>query len=385
MPVYRGDAHPPHDQPAAVGVLLSNLGTPAAPTARALRPYLRQFLLDPRVIELPRALWWTILHLFVLTRRPRQSAALYKQVWSPEGSPLLVMSRRQAAGLAERLARRAPVPVHVALGMRYGEPSLAAALAELAGKGCRRILSLPLYPQYAAATTASTFDGVAAELVRWRWVPELRTVHGYHDEPGYVAALAATIDELWRRDGEPERLLFSFHGMPQRYFDAGDPYFCFCHKTARLVGERLGLPAERTIVAFQSRFGKEEWLRPYTDETLRALPGRGVRAVDVVCPGFSSDCLETLEEIDGLNREFFLHAGGERYRYIPCLNDRADHLDFLADLASRHLGGWLEPPAEEGPPRAAERAAQLAAQLANDLAAERATHPARGGNARAPG
>jgi len=376
---YRGEATPPHGDPGALGVLLSNLGTPAAPTARALRPYLRQFLLDPRVIELPRALWWTILHLFVLTRRPKQSAALYAQIWTPEGSPLLVISRRQAAGLERRLAGRARLPIRVALGMRYGEPSLGVALAELAARGCRRILSLPLYPQYSGPTVGSSFDGLVGELVGWRWVPELRTIHGYHDEPGYVAALAASIDELWRRDGgAPDRLLFSFHGMPRRYFDGGDPYYCCCQKSARLVTERLGFPAERTIVAFQSRFGREEWLRPYTDETLAALPGDGVASVDVVCPGFAADCLETLEEIDGLNRKLFLGAGGARYRYVPCLNDRADHLDFLADLAARHLAGWLELPVEAGDPAASARASAGRAEAhAARLAGEEGA-PARG-------
>jgi ferrochelatase len=249
--------------------------------------------------------------------------------------------------------------------MRYGRPSLGAALRELGQQGCRRIVLLPLYPQYSAATTGSTFDAVARELTGWRWVPELRTVHGYHDDPGYVGALAASIAELWRRDGEPERLLLSFHGMPQRYFDSGDPYPCFCQKTARLVRERLGFPEEKTLVTYQSRFGREEWLKPYTDLTLKALPAQGVKQVDVACPGFAADCLETLEEIDGLNREFFLHAGGERYRHIPCLNDRDDHLEALAALVVRQLGGWDEAPAGADERRSrAERAAALTARLA---------------------
>jgi ferrochelatase len=346
---YRSPQAGPGGSPPAAGVLLANLGTPAAPTARALRPYLRQFLSDPRVIELPRLQWWLILNLFVLTTRPRASAALYRKVWTAEGSPLLTISRRQAAGLAERLARRAGEPVPVALGMRYGEPSIAAALRELEAAGCRRVLVLPLYPQYAAATTASTFDAVFAELATWRAVPELRTVATYHAEPGYVEALARSIEELWREGGEPERLLLSYHGMPVRYAAAGDPYPGYCQETSRLLGRRLGFPAERTIVAFQSRFGREPWLQPYTDETLKALPRQGLRAVDAVCPGFAADCLETIEEIDGLNRELFLHAGGERFRYVPCLNDRDDHLDFLAELAMRHLDGWLPEPARAAP------------------------------------
>jgi len=348
MTRYLGDAGDPHGRAPAIGLLLSNLGTPAAPTARALRPYLREFLSDPRVIELPRFVWLAILHGIVLVVRPRRSAALYRKVWTPEGSPLLTTSLRQAEGVAARLAGRTTAPVRVALGMRYGEPSIARALDELAAAGCRKVLVLPLYPQYSATTSGSTFDATFAALGRRRWVPDLRTIGGYHDEPAYIAALAASIAELWRREGEPERLVLSFHGMPKRYLLAGDPYYCFCQKTARLVVDRLGFDPARALVTFQSRFGSEEWLQPYTDQTLAALPKQGVRSVDVVCPGFSADCLETLEEIDGLNREIFLHAGGERFRYIPCLNDRADHLDFLAELARRNLAGWSAPPAENG-------------------------------------
>lgn len=375
---YRGERHFRHESPTALGVLVTNLGTPEAPTAAALRPYLKQFLWDPRVIELPRALWWTILHGAVLVTRPRASAELYRKVWTAEGSPLLTISKRQVAGLERRLAGGARLPIRFALGMRYGRPSIPAALGELAAAGCRRILVLPLYPQYAAATTGSTFDAVFEELATWRWVPELRTVATYHDEPGYVAALAASIDEIWRRDGRPERLVLSFHGMPQRYFDSGDPYFCYCQKTARLVAERLELPADRLLVTFQSRFGREPWLQPYTDETLKALPAQGVRSVDVACPGFSADCLETLEEIDGLNREFFLHAGGERFRYVPCLNDREDHLDFLAALVTRHLGGWLDEPrreAERDLEAENRRRAERARAMAGPAAGEGAPHP----------
>jgi ferrochelatase len=375
---YRGESDFRHEAPPALGVLVTNLGTPDAPTARALRPYLKQFLWDPRVIELPRPLWWAILHFAVLVTRPRASAELYRKVWTAEGSPLLTLSKRQVAGLERRLAGRGRLPIRLALGMRYGRPSVAAALRELAAAGCRRILALPLYPQYAAATTASTFDAVFEELGTWRWVPELRTVATYHDEPGYVAALAASIDEIWRRDGAPERLVMSFHGMPRRYFDNGDPYYCYCQKTARLTAAALGLPAERMLVTFQSRFGREPWLEPYTDETMKALPGRGVRSVDVVCPGFSADCLETLEEIDGLNRELFLHAGGERFRYVPCLNDRDDHLDFLAGLITRHLGGWLDEPrieAERDLAGEARRRAERARALAGPATGEGAAHP----------
>ena len=348
---FRSPAAPDHGEVSAIGVLVANLGTPAAPTAKGLRPFLAEFLADPRVIELPRLAWWLLLHGIILRTRPAKSAALYRKVWSDEGSPLLVIARRQAAGIAERLLGRLRRPVHVALGMRYGEPSIAAALRGLDAEGCRKLLVLPLYPQYSGPTIGSTFDAVTAELRRWRWVPELRTVNGYHDDPRYVAALAASIAELWRHGGEPDKLVFSFHGMPRRYFEGGDPYFCLCQKTARLVAESLGLGEDRWIVSFQSLFGREEWLRPYTDATMRALPGLGAKRVDIVSPAFSADCLETLEELDGLNREFFMHAGGERYRYIPCLNDRPDHLGFLAELALENLEGWdaapgVEPAAE---------------------------------------
>lgn len=341
MPEYFGQPGYRHSEIPAVGVLLANLGTPDAPDAPSLRRYLREFLWDPRVVEQPRWSWWLILNLFILPTRPKMSAELYRKVWTPEGSPLLLISRRQAAAVEETLRREAGAPVHVALGMRYGNPSIRGALRELAEKGCRRILVLPLYPQYAAATSGSTFDAVAAELTRWRWVPELRVIQHYHDEPGYIRALAASIREAWA-ETTPNKLLFSFHGIPQRYFDAGDPYFCQCQKTARLVGEELGIPRDGYEVSFQSLFGKEEWIKPYTDRTIQGMAKSGIRSLDVICPGFSADCLETLEEIDGLNREGFLHAGGERYRYIPALNDRPDHVRFLADLVIRNLQGWIE-------------------------------------------
>jgi len=340
---YRGQADFAHGGIPATGILLTNLGTPDAPDAPALRRYLREFLGDPRVIELPRILWWTILNLFVLPSRPAKSAALYRKVWTDQGSPLLETVKRQARGIDEILRREVGSPVHVAYGMRYGNPSIGEALRSLGSQGCRRILVFPLYPQYSGATVGSTFDAVAAELATWRWVPELRTIHQYHDDPAYIRALAASIRELWEREGEPEKLLFSFHGIPLRYFQAGDPYFCQCQKLARLTAESLAIPRERWEVSFQSRFGREEWLKPYTDKVVSALPKAGVRKLDVVSPGFSADCLETLEELDQQNREFFHHAGGERFRYIPALNDRPDHLGVLAGIVLRNLGGWVTP------------------------------------------
>jgi protoporphyrin/coproporphyrin ferrochelatase len=349
-----------HGATGGVGVLLANLGTPEAPTPAALRRYLRQFLSDRRVVEVSRPVWWVILNLFVLPFRPRRSARLYASIWTDEGSPLLVTSRRQRELLEESLGRAAGEPISVALGMRYGTPSLPSALRELRDRGCTRVLVLPLYPQYSSATTGSTFDAVFTELQGWRWVPELRTVASYHDHPGYVAAVAATIRERWEREERPERLLFSFHGIPKRTFLAGDPYFCHCQKTARLVAERLELPAGGYTVAFQSRFGREEWLQPYTDATLEGWGRAGVGSVDVVCPGFAADCLETIEEIAELNRTVFQGSGGGRYGYVPALNDREDHIAALRDLVIGHLAGWL--PGRVGEvSAAASRARALAA------------------------
>ena len=340
---YFGQPDFQHGEVPAVGVLLVNLGTPDAPDTPSLRRYLREFLLDPRVIELPRFTWWLILHLFILTTRPKQSAELYKKIWWKEGSPLLVISNRQAAALQETLRREMGNPVHVAVGMRYGNPSIRSALRELADKGCRRILVLPLYPQYAAATTGSTFDAVADEIKTWRWVPDFRFINHYHDDPAYIRALARSIRDAWGEQGQAEKLLFSFHGIPKRYFLAGDPYYCQCQKLARLAADELELPKDRWEVSFQSLFGKEEWIKPYTDKTIEGMAKSGIRSLDVVCPGFSADCLETLEEIDGLNREIFLHNGGERYRYIPALNDRPDHVQAIAGVVLRNLQGWVEP------------------------------------------
>ena len=356
---YFGQPDFKHSEIPAIGVLLANLGTPDAADTPALRRYLREFLLDPRVIEMSRPLWWLILHLFILPFRPKKSAELYKKVWTPEGSPLLVISQRQTEAIQKALSAESGTQIHVALAMRYGNPSVKTALRELAEKGCRRILVLPLYPQYAAVTSGSTFDAVAAELRAWRWVPELRVIQHYHDEPGYVGALAASIREAWADGSQADKLLFSFHGIPQRYFEAGDPYFCHCQKTARLVTQELGLSRDRYEVSFQSLFGKEEWLKPYTDKTMQAMAKAGVRSLDVICPGFSADCLETIEEIDEQNREIFLHAGGERYRYIPALNDRPDHIGFLTELTLRNLHGWIEPDAAR-----ARREAELSVRLA---------------------
>lgn len=348
-----------HTQPSQAGVLLINLGTPDAPTPTAVRRYLAEFLWDRRIVELPRPLWWLILHGLILRRRPARSARKYQKIWTADGSPLLAISQRQKAAIAVQLADRCAGPLQVALGMRYGQPSIATALRELRATGVRRLLVLPLYPHYAAATTASAFDALAAELCRWRWLPELRLITHYHDDVGYLDALTARL-RADRAAGPPdERLLFSFHGLPRRTLLAGDPYYCQCHKTARLLAERLELPPETWAVAFQSRFGRAEWLQPYTSTLLTDWARAGVRSVAVACPGFATDCLETLEEIALENRQIFLAAGGQHYRYLPALNDDPAHMAALTALIVRHGAGW--PEFMPGPGDAAAQAAERAA------------------------
>jgi len=367
MSRYSGEQAYRHESTESLGVLLVNLGSPDAPTTSAVRRYLAEFLWDPRVVEIPRPLWWPILHGVVLRLRPRRSAHAYQRVWTDEGSPLLVISRAQTHAIDAALAARYGNRVQVALAMRYGNPSIQAGLAQLREAHARRILIVPLYPQYSAATTATVFDAVAGELKTWRWLPELRFIAHYHDDEGYLTALVNSIRESWAQHGQAERLLFSFHGMPKRTLLAGDPYHCHCQKTARLVAERLGLPAERWQVAFQSRFGRAEWLQPYTDKTLRQWAHDGVKQVDVVCPGFAADCLETLEEIAMQNKETFLAAGGSGLRYIPALNERADHIEALAGLIDRNLQDWVKP--SDDPARLEERA-QASHQRALALGAQ---------------
>lgn len=370
MGQYEGETEYRHDEGECLGVLLTNLGSPDAPTPAAVRRYLAEFLSDSRVVEIPPPLWWPILHGVVLNTRPKRSAHAYQRIWWEEGSPLLIISRRQAAALQQRLEQSAPGPVRAVLAMRYGNPSIVAGLRELRAAGARRILVLPLYPQYSAATTASTFDAVAAVLRGWRWLPELRFVTHYHDRLDYIAALARSIEESWAEHGRGERLLFSFHGMPKRTLLLGDPYHCQCQKTARLVAERLQLGEGQWQVSFQSRFGRAEWLQPYTDKTLQFWAQQGVRRVDVACPGFSADCLETLEEIAMLNKDAFLVSGGERLHYISALNERPDHIAMLADLVLSHTQGWPETSATWNASRHA-LAAEDAWRRAHTLGAER--------------
>lgn len=325
---------------ANTAVLLVNLGTPEAPTAKAVRPYLAQFLSDQRVIDYPRWLWWLVLHGVILRVRPARSAHAYARIWTPEGSPLRVLSEKLAAGLQHELDRQG-APVRVALAMRYGEPSVAHQIERLQREGVRRLLVLPLYPQYSATSTGSVIDAVADAMKALRWPPELRVINDYHDDPGHVAALARSIRQWWDTHGRGEKLLLSFHGIPERYVREGDPYLAQCQATAAALRDALGLDADELIVTFQSRVGREQWLQPYTDATVRALGAQGVKRVDVACPGFAVDCLETLEEIAMQNADFFREAGGEALRYIPALNDGADQVTSLGTLVLRHLQGWL--------------------------------------------
>jgi ferrochelatase len=337
---YRGSRQFEHGQPDRSGVLLVNLGTPDAPTPQAVRRYLAEFLGDPRVVEMPRLLWLPILHGVILNVRPRRSARAYRQIWTDEGSPLLAISRRIASALQSTLEADVPGGMRVELAMRYGRPSIAAGLDALGTAGVRRLLVLPLYPQYSATTSGSIFDAIVEVLKTWRWVPELRTVMSYHDEPSYIAAIAGRVRAHWREQGRGDHLLISFHGLPEQYLHAGDPYHCHCHKTARLIAGALALAPGEWTVTFQSRFGPKSWLKPYTEATLTGLAAAGTKTVDVVCPGFPADCLETLEEISLRGRDHFIRMGGKALRYIPALNDGADHVAMLAALVRRHLQGW---------------------------------------------
>jgi ferrochelatase len=346
-PAHRHGAAPSAPLGTDVAVLLCNLGTPAAPTAPALRRYLGQFLADPRVVEIPKLVWALILHGIILRVRPAKSAAKYASVWTAEGSPLKVWTEKQAKLLQGHLGERG-LRVRVAHAMRYGQPAIAATLDALKREGARRVLVLPAYPQYSGATTASVIDDVARWALKTRHLPELRFINHYHDDPAYIAALAKTVREHWQREGRAEKLVMSFHGMPERTLHRGDPYHCECLKTGRLLAEALGLRKEEWLVTFQSRFGRAKWLQPYTEPSLIKLAQDGMKSVDVICPGFSADCLETLEEINQEAREAFLHAGGQRFGYIPCLNDHPAGMRALADLAERHLQGWpTEAPAAD--------------------------------------
>ncbi|MBI1888126.1 MAG: ferrochelatase [Nitrosomonadales bacterium] len=345
---YQTEPEFTHGTPEKTGILLVNLGTPDAPTPNAVRRYLKEFLGDPRVVEMPRAIWWLILNGIILNTRPKKSAAKYASVWLKEGSPLRVYTEKQTVLLQGYLGQRTRAPFVVDYAMRYGNPSIPGVLRKLREQNCQRILIVPMYPQYAASTTATVCDIVFGELQKMRNAPALRTIRNFHDHPGYIKALAGNINDYWMKNGRPEKLLMSFHGLPRYTLDKGDPYHCECRKTGRLLAQELGLKPEQYAVSFQSRLGNAEWLKPYTSDTLKELGRQKTRRVDVVCPGFVADCLETLEEIALEGKEAFQHAGGGEYHYIPCLNDRNDWLHALTDLVMDNLHGWLiEPDAAE--------------------------------------
>ena len=339
MVKYIGEKDYVHGSKEKTGVLITNLGTPDAPERRELKVYLNQFLSDPRVIELPKFLWQALLKLVILQIRPSKSAKSYKKIWTNNGSPLLDISKRQLVKIKSAFSNSNKNMVFE-LGMRYGNPSIQDALNKFQKNQVRRLLVLPMYPQYCAATTGSTFDEVTNVLQNWRWIPEMRFINQYFEEKNYIEALSNSIKSFWKKYPKPQKIIFSYHGIPKRYLTNGDPYHCFCLKTTRLVKEQMRLSDNEIMTTFQSRFGREEWLKPYTSETLKELPKQGIKNIHIISPGFSSDCLETLEELEEENKEYFMESGGESYKYIPCLNDNEDHIDVFINLIRKHTQGW---------------------------------------------
>lgn len=354
-----------HDRPAATGVLLVNLGTPDAPTPSAVRRYLAQFLSDPRVVEFPRLLWLLVLHGIILRIRPRRVAHAYASIWTKEGSPLLVESQRIADKLQTHCSAQFPGPVHVELAMCYGNPGIPTVLEKLRAKNVERLLVIPMYPQYSATTTAAVYDAIAKQLLHWRWLPELRMLMQYHDHPLYIEAIAQQIRAGVKQHGKPEKLLLSFHGIPQRYLAAGDPYHCHCQKTARLVAQALDLKDDEWQLCFQSRFGREPWLQPYADHTLIELAKQGVKHIHIIAPGFAADCLETLEELAIQNRDLFCQHGGQHYHYLPALNASDAHIELYMQLIDENGGNW---PQLDGscPPIDSQQSRTLAKTLGAD-------------------
>ena len=341
MAYYNQEPKYEHGDQLKVGILLANLGTPDAPTAKALRPYLRQFLSDTRIVEIPRIIWWFILNCIILVIRPRKSAEKYASVWTKEGSPLMVHAQKQTQLLRGFLGQKIKSPFAVELGMSYGNPSMQSAIDKLKAQHCNRILVFPLYPQYAASSTASALDAVWRTLLKTRNMPAIRTINHYHDHPAYIAALAQSVREHWRINGKPSKLIMSFHGVPKAHLMNGDPYHCECHKSGRLLAEALDLNKDEYLVAFQSRFGKQEWLKPYLANTLEALGKAKTARIDVICPGFSSDCLETLEEIAMEGKHIFQSNGGGEYHYIPALNESEAWIHAMTQIALENLQGWV--------------------------------------------
>ncbi len=341
MAYYNQEPKYEHGDQLKVGILLANLGTPDAPTAKALRPYLRQFLSDTRVVEIPRLIWWFILNGIILLVRPKKSAEKYAQVWTHEGSPLLTHAKKQVALFRSLLGVKIKSPFAVELGMSYGNPSMQSAIDRLKAQHCDRILVFPLYPQYAASSTASAMDAVFRVLLKTRNQPAIRSIRQYNDHPAYIAALAASVRDHWRVHGKPTQLVMSFHGVPKVHLTSGDPYHCQCHKTGRLLAEALALSKDEYLVAFQSRFGKQEWLKPYLANTLEKLGKVQTKRIDVICPGFSSDCLETLEEIALEGKHIFQSNGGGEYHYISALNENEVWIEAMTTIALENLQGWV--------------------------------------------
>lgn len=334
---FKGQKNFEHGKQSITGVLIVNLGTPDEADTPAVRCYLAEFLSDRRVVEIPYVIWKMILHGIILRVRPKKSAQAYQRVWSEQGSPLMAGS----AGLTQRINDRIQTvfgdKVQTVLAMRYGNPSIKQGLEQLRDSGADRIIVLPLYPQYSGATTGTVAEEVFRQLMSWRWIPELHMLGAYHDDPGYIKAIAASVQDNWSKNGKGDKLLISFHGMPKATLINGDPYFCQSHKTARLIADELNLDEDEWELAFQSRFGAAEWLKPYAAERWVALPKEGVKHLTVVCPGFSIDCLETIDEIAFEGREDFISAGGERFDYVPCLNDSSDHVDFMTERLQKLL------------------------------------------------
>ena len=328
---FKGEQNFQHENQQKKGVLIAYLGTPDSPDVLSVRRYLKEFLSDPRIIEVPKIIWWFVLNIFILNFRSFNSARLYKSIWTDGGSPLLV----NCIKIKEKVQKSLPSNYQVALGMRYGNPSIKSALNELKEANCRDIEVITLFPHYSATTVGSIFDAVSTEIKSWRWVPSVKFLNSYHDNPLLIEILSKRIKKSFESQGKPDKLVFSYHSIPKKYFDSGDPYHCLCQKTSRLIAEKLSLDEKDYITAFQSRFGPSEWLKPYTSETMKSLPKEGIKSVQVVSPGFGVDNLETLQEIDIENKEYFEDAGGENFHYIPCLNDDDDHVEFLISLIGK--------------------------------------------------
>ena len=328
---FKGEQNFQHENEQKKGVLIAYLGTPDSPDVLSVRRYLKEFLSDPRIIEVPKIIWWFVLNIFILNFRSFNSARLYKSIWTDGGSPLLVNCLK----IKEKVQKSLPSNYQVALGMRYGNPSIKSALNELKEANCRDIEVITLFPHYSATTVGSIFDAVSTEIKSWRWVPSVKFLNSYHDNPLLIEILSKRIKKSFESQGKPDKLVFSYHSIPKKYFESGDPYHCLCQKTSRLIAEKLSLDEKDYITAFQSRFGPSEWLKPYTSETMKSLPKEGIKSVQVVSPGFGVDNLETLQEIDIENKEYFEDAGGENFHYIPCLNDDDDHVEFLISLIGK--------------------------------------------------